>query len=328
MADLRTSYMGFPIASPIVVGACSLSKRIDTIKEIEAAGAGALVIKSLFEEQVRLEGQKFYSDLTKYDNQFSEALSFFPRIEHAGPREHLFWVKEAKKSVKMPLVASLNAVEEDVWVDYSKRLADTGVDGLELNFYSTRLDPTLSSCELENKEFDIFAHVREAVKIPVAVKLHSNYTSMMDVAATLDRLGVNALVLFNRFFQPDINIDKEELTARLELSHPRDGALSLRWTALLYGRVQTELVAATGVISGADAIKRILAGAGAVQVVSTLYQNGVQVIGKMRADIESWMDQKGYASIKDFQGKVSKQNSTNPWSFERGQYIKLVLGFD
>ena len=328
MADLRTTYMGIELKNPIVVGACSLSKQIDTIRQIEAAGAGALVIKSLFEEQVQLERAAFEESLGQYDDLYAEAVHLFPKLPHGGPKEHLYWVAETKKKVRLPLFASLNAVNEKIWVEYARQLADTGVDGLELNFYSLPLDPTLPSSEIEKRELDAFAKVRAAVKLPLAVKLHPYYTNMLHVAAAFDKAGANALVLFNRFFQPDISLEQETEKSALTLSTSSDASLALRWIALLAGRVEADLVGATGVITGKDALKMLLAGASSVQVVSTLYKNKVTTIGEICATIESWMQEKGYASLKDFRGKVSKQRVKDPWAFERGQYIKALLGFD
>ena len=328
MADLTTSYMGIELSNPLVVGACSLSKNIDTIKQIEAAGAGALVIKSLFEEQVQIERQEFEEALQTHDDMYGEALSLFPTLEHGGPREHLYWVEEARKAVSMPLIASLNAVNRDVWVDYATRLAETGVDGLELNFYSLPLDTEMSSGDVEMRELEIFSRVRDAVDIPVAVKLHPHYTNLMHMVASLDRLGADAVVLFNRLFTPDLNLESLDETAPLVLSKSTDALHTLRWTGLLYGRVETDIVANTGIMTGRDALKMIVAGASAVQVVSTLYKNKLTQIGAMLEEITGWMDSKGHASLDDIRGEASRQNSKDPWAFERGQYIKALLGFD
>lgn len=328
MADLRTSYMGIELKNPIVVGACSLSKQIDTIRQIEAAGAGALIIKSLFEEQIQLEQASFEESLADFDELYAEAVHLFPKISHAGPKAHLYWIKETKKAVSIPLIASLNATTEEIWVDYAKQLADTGVSGLELNFYSLPLDASLGSTAIEQRELDTFSKVRAAVKIPIAVKLHPYYTNLLHVATEFDRRGANAIVLFNRFFQPDIDVDAEKERAALTLSNSTDSMLALRWVALLHGRVKADLVASTGIMTGKDVVKMILAGASAVQVVSTLYRNKITHVGEMRAALEAWMDEKGYAALKDFRGKVSKKSVKDPWGFERGQYIKALLGFD
>ncbi len=320
--------MGIPLKNPLIVGACSLSKHIDTIKQIEAAGAGALVLKSLFEEQVQLERGTLEDELSENEELYAEAITLFPKIEHGGPKEHLYWVEQAKKAVQIPLIASLNAKSSDVWVEYAVQLANTGVDGLELNFYSLPLDPQIPSGDIEKSELEIFAKVRDAVKIPLAVKLHPYYTNLMHMAAEFDKLGANALILFNRFFQPDISVEKEQERAQLILSESSNALLPLRWAALLYGRIKAELVCSSGIMTGRDALKMILAGANAVQIVSTLYKNKLTYIGEMLAEIETWMDGKGYASFDDFRGRVSKQEVKDPWAFERGQYIKGLLGFD
>lgn len=328
MANLQTNYMGLQLKNPIVVGACSLSKRIDTIKQVEAAGAGALVLKSLFEEQVQLERANHEVELGQYDELYAEAVNLFPKIEHGGPKEFLFWAKEAKKAVSMPVIASLNALNESVWVDFAKQLAETGVDGLELNFYSPPLDPSLKPGTIEQQELDAFSKVREAVKIPLAVKLHPYYTNLFYTAAEFAKRGANALILFNRLFQPDIHPEKLNERQSLVLSQSSDSLVALRWVALLHGKVDAELVASTGIITGQDAIKMLLAGANAVQVVSTLYKNKVTHISTMLDEISSWMERKGYHSLADFRGQVSKQKVKDPWGFERAQYIKALLGFD
>jgi len=328
MADLRTKYMGIELKNPIVVGACSLSKQIDTIRQIEAAGAGALVLKSLFQEQIQLEHGKLEDELSQFEELYAEAITLFPNVEHGGPKEHLYWVAEAKKACSIPLIASINAVSDEAWGEYAVKLAETGVDGLELNFYSLPLDPEISSSEIEKRELEIFTQIRAAVKIPIAVKLHPFYTSMFHVATAFDRAGANAVILFNRLFQPDLSIERAEEFPRLVLSDSTDSFIPLRWAALLHGRVKADIISATGIMTGRDAIKMIMAGATAVQVVSTLYRNKVTHIGEMLAEINTWMDGKGYKSLADFRGQASKKNVKDPWAFERGQYIKALLGFD
>lgn len=328
MADLRTNYMGIELANPIVVGACSLSKQIDTIRQIEAAGAGALVVKSLFEEQVQLERSSYEDELARFDELYAEAVHLFPKLPHAGPKEHLYWIEQARKAVSMPLIGSLNALSPDTWVEWARRLQDTGVNGLELNFYSLPLGPEIPSSEMEKRELETFAKVRAAVKIPLAVKLHPYYTNLYRVATEFDRAGANALVLFNRLFQPDLSLESEAERAVLNLSSSADSHLALRWTALLRGKLRADLVASTGISSGRDALKMILAGANSVQVVSALYRNRVNYLGDILAEMRTWMDGKGYAKLDDFRGKASKENVKEAWAYERGQYIKALLGFD
>ena len=328
MADLRTTYMGIELKNPIVVGACSMSKQIDTIRQIEAAGAGALVLKSLFEEQIQLEQGKLEDELSQYEELYAEAITLFPSMEHGGPKEHLYWVAEAKKAVSMPLIASVNAVSDEAWGEYAVKLAETGVDGLELNFYSLPLDPELSSNDVEQSELRIFARIRKVVRIPIAVKLHPFYTNMLHVATAFDRAGADAVILFNRLFQPDLSIERAEELARLVLSDATDSFVPLRWTALLHGRIKADIVSATGIMTGHDVLKMIMAGATSVQIVSTLYKNKLTHIGEMLAEINTWMDGKGFKNLDAFRGRASKKNVKDPWAFERGQYIKALLGFD
>jgi dihydroorotate dehydrogenase (fumarate) len=325
MADLRTKYLGVELENPVVVGASPFSNRIDTIKEIEAAGAGGLVIRSLFEEQVQRETAAFEEQRAAFDDQFNEAVDLFPRLEHGGPREHLYWVSKTREEVSMPLFASLNAVTEQVWVDYARQLAETGVDGLELNFYSPPIDASIGSEEMEKRELEVFAKVRDAVKIPIAVKLHPFYTNMQRAALAFDKLGADGLVLFNRLFQPDIDIGTQREDSPTVLSSTGDYLVPLRWVALLHGKVKASLIGNTGVLDGHDAVRLILAGADAVQVVSTLYKNEIGHIKRMLDQISGWMDEKQHASIDDFKGKVSRRDTADAWSFHRGQYIQALL---
>jgi dihydroorotate dehydrogenase (fumarate) len=328
MTDLRTSYMGVPLANPIVVGSCSLSKRLESVKRLEDAGAAGLVIKSLFEEQVQLEADDFEGVRSKYDVSFAEALSLFPRLDHAGPREHIFWVGQVRKAVKMPLFASINCTNAKTWATYARQLQDTGVDGLELNFYSPPLDPSVTAHEIEKREIDTLAAVRAAVKIPIAVKLHPYYTSMMNVVAGFESAGANGFVLFNRLFQPDIDVDTEAKRATADFSEPRDSLVPLRWTALLTNTLRADIAASTGVQSGRDVAKMILAGAKAVQIAGILYREDASHIQTMLRDLSTWMEGHGYQNVEAFRGKLAKGQSSDAWSFERGQYIKAVVGID
>ena len=328
MSDLKTTYMGVALPNPIVVGACSLSKRVDTIKQLEDAGAGALVIKSLFEEQIQHERGVYDERIEQYDNMFAEAVTMFPHQEHGGACDFLYWIKETRKAVRMPLFASLNAVQQETWVEYAKQLESTGVNGLELNFYSPPLDKKISAGEIEKGEVDIVAAVVAAVKIPVSVKLHPFYTSLLNHSDNLVAAGAKGLVLFNRLFEPDIDIYKEMKKATLHLSSSGDNRLPMRWAALLYGKTKADIISSTGIMCGKDAAKMILAGAQAVQITSTIYGNGMGQIRKIQADLESWMKEHKYSSLGEFRGKVAKERAEDPWHFERGQYITALLGFD
>jgi dihydroorotate dehydrogenase (fumarate) len=282
----------------------------------------------LFEEQIQIEEQRFDEGLTRYDNVFAEAVQLFPKQDPGGPKEHLYWLEKARKEVKMPIFASLNCINKETWVEYAKRLANTGVDGLELNFYSPNINIEVSANDIENSEVDILTNVLSTVKIPVSVKLHPYYTNFTRHAAALDNAGAKGFVLFNRLFQPDINVEQEARHASVNLSNSHDALVALRWAALLHDRLRADVVAAGGIETGLDVVKMILAGAKSVQVVSTLYRHSAAHLARMNAEIATWMNEHKYTTIEEFRGKAGKKRGSDMWSFERGQYIKAILGFD
>ena len=328
MADLRTTYMGIELSSPIVVGACSLSKHVERIQEAEANGAAALVVKSLFEEQIELERDELEAALQVGADAFLEAPSYFPNLDHAGPDQHLFWLEKTRKAVKIPLIASLNAVGSGTWVDWAKRLEGAGVDGLELNVYTLGNQPDRSAGDIEKGLLELVETVCDKVRIPVSVKLAPSFTSLANLVGKMDRLGVRGFVLFNRFFHPDIDVKTEKVVQRVHYSDRAEALLPLRWVGLLHGQVKADLVASTGVHEAEDVVKLLLAGAKAVQVVSALYQKKVGHIRTLRDGLAAWMDAKGYRTIDAFRAKLSQNTLPEPGLYERAQYIKLLLGFD
>ncbi len=328
MPDLKTTYMGIPLANPLVVGACSLSKQVDTIKALEAAGAGGLVIKSLFEEQIQMDEEAFEREMSAHSDADPEAQSFFPQLRHGGPKEHIFWVKETRKAVKMPLFASLNCINSTTWVEYAKQLADTGVNGLELNFYSPALDPQVKSGDIEKKEIELLAAVRAAVKLPIAVKLHPYYTSLMNVVAGFEKAGANAFVLFNRLFQPDIDVDGLTKKAGYSASNSNDSLVALRWIGLLSQRGKADLVGSTGVSTGKDIARLILAGANSVQAVGAILKGHGAAVKQMLGELEAWMSEHKFANLDAFRGKLAGSKDSDPWTYERGQYIKAIVGIE
>jgi len=325
MADLRTTYMGLDLKNPIIAGASTMTANMDKIKKIEEAGAGALVIKSLFEEQIQLESYKLEQDLTKYDERHAEMTTIFPRLEHAGSAEHLMWVNKAKDSVDIPVIASLNAVNHESWIKYAKELEGTGVDGLELNFYTAPYDMNESSDAMEKKQLDIAKAVLKEVKIPIVIKMSPFYGNPLHFIAKLDKEKVAGFVLFNQMFQPDINILNEKNTFPFNLSDNKDYRLPLRFAGLLHGEINASICTSSGIFTGQDVVKMLLAGADCVQVVSTLYTNGIDHIKSMLNDVESWMETKGYSTLADFRGKLSRANSADPWIYKRAQYVRLLL---
>jgi len=325
MADLKTTYMGIPLNSPLVVAASSISGMIDRVKLAEQSGAGALVIRSLFEEQILLDALKMQEDLAVGSYSQPEALSYYPEIKHGQAAEHLMWVEKTRKAVKMPLIASLNAVTPGTWTQHAKQLEGTGVNALELNMYAVATDLDRPGAEIEKDLYATVESVKAAVKIPVAVKLSPFYTSAVNVAAELDRRGVEALVLFNRFLQPDIDPESEALHNEMVLSTPAEIKVPLRWIALLYGRIGADLALTTGAHSGLDVAKGILAGAAVVQTAAALLKNGIPYLSTMLRQLEAWMEERDYASLADFRGKLSQKNVTDPFGFERVQYVRLLM---
>jgi len=328
MADLSTTFMGVALTSPIVVGASALSKRIDNIKTAEDAGAGALVIYSLFQEQIELEAQELDEALAIGSDHFAESLTYFPKLEHAGPREHVMWVEKARKTVRFPIFGSLNATSVGNWIEYARELESAGCNGLELNLYAVETDPRKTAEEIESRSLEAISAVRSVVRIPVAVKLSPFYTSTAGFAHRAVEAGADALVLFNRFYQPMIDPDAEALKISLNYSTPEELRLPLRWIAILSGELKADLAASTGVHSGRDVIRQLLAGAKVAQTVSALYQNGIGHVATMNLEIADWMSAHGYASIGDFRGKLNQKHVSNPYAFERAQYIKLLLAHD
>ncbi len=323
--DISTTYMGIKLKNPIIAGASNLTSDMKTIKEIEEAGAGALVTKSLFEEEIQLQRFKMDEDREKYSYRNAEMITIFPELEHAGPKEHLFWVRKAKETVSIPVIASLNAVHEETWVEYAQLLEETGVDGLELNFYAFPGKFERDPRSIEKEQISILKKIKTKVKIPVAVKLSFFYTNTLHFIFQIDKVKVDGLVLFNRLFQPDIDVYKEKNILPFHLSERSDNRLPLRYTGLLSGNIKADICSSTGIIEAEDVAKMILAGAASVQVVSSLYKNGIDHIRKMLTNLKFWMKQKGYTSLNDFRGKMNQKNSTDPWVYTRSQYVRLLM---
>ena len=325
MTNLKTNYMGLELKNPIVVGANNLVTNVNILKQMEEAGAAAVVFKSLFEEQIQLEAVQMDDEMDEYAERHAEMTSLFPNLEHAGPREHLMNVQNARKALSIPLIASLNAIYNETWLEYAKLLEDKGVDGLELNFYAVPRDPDMSGEDIIKDQIEILKKVKSSISIPVSVKLSPFYANPLNVISRMDKAGVDAFVLFNRIYQNEIDLDNEKFVVDFPLSEAIENKLPLRYAGLLYGQVKASIVSNTGIQQGTDAVKMILAGADAVQVVGTLYKNKVQHISKMLKDIEAWMEGKGYKSLKDFRGKLSNKEINDPFIYKRAQYVDLLL---
>ena len=325
MTDLSTSFMGIELSSPVVIGACTLSNQIDVIKQAEDAGAGGLVIYSLFQEQIELETEEVEEELKISSNHFAEALTYFPQMSHAGAREHIMWIEKARKEVSFPLFGSLGAINMGKWLEYAKQLENAGCNGLELNLYSVETDPTINPEDIEQRSLDVISAVKSSVSIPVAVKLSPWYTSVANFAQKVVEAGADGLVMFNRFYQPTIDTDTESLAIHMSFSTPEETKVPLRWIAILSSKLNVDFAASTGIHTSKDVVRQILAGASVTQVVSTIYHNGISHITTMNAALSEWMQERDYECIDDFRGKLSQNNVADPYAFERAQYVSLLM---
>ncbi len=324
--DLTTKYLGLQLKNPVVVGASNLVTDLNMLRSLEEAGAAAIVYKSLFEEQVNLEQLQMEEDMGEYAERHAEMTSLFPQdIYEAGPEEFIMHFKEAKEVLNIPLIASLNAVFDDTWYEWAKKLEEAGADALELNFYNNPREFDMEGRSIIREELDVIAGVKKAVKIPVSVKLSSFYTNPLYVFKEMDKKGVDGLVLFNRLFQPDINIQEEKLHFPYNLSNEQDNRLPLRYAGMLYDQLNCDICANSGIFTGEDVIKMLLAGADVVQVVSTIYKNGPQQIQNILDDMEIWMADKKYQRLDDFRGKLSMKNVKDPFAYRRAQYVDILM---
>ncbi|MFP4025052.1 MAG: dihydroorotate dehydrogenase-like protein [Thiohalospira sp.] len=325
MADLSTNYLGLKLKNPIVAGSSNLATSIENVKAMEKAGVAAIVYKSLFEEQINFEAAELDEDLEAYNERHAEMISLFPEMEHAGPKEHLIQLKKIKQITSIPIIASLNAIYEETWVEYAKLIEETGVDALEINLYSVPKKFELTSQEAEAKQLDIVKSIKKAVKIPVSVKISPFYSNPLNFIKKLDDLKVDGIVLFNKLFEPEIDIKEEKHIFPFNLSNKGDYRLALRYAGLLHGNIKADISAASGIFDGEEVIKMLLAGANTVQVVSTLYKNKIEHASKMLNEIEAWMGQKGYSSIDEFRGKLARKNTKDPFVYLRAQYVDILL---
>lgn len=320
--DLSSEIFGIPIRNPLVVGSSGLTNFVDKILELEKNGAGAIVLKSIFEEEIINEHNKQLKRLGHQENNL-EFLDYYDySIKDEKLNKYLKLIEEAKKKVNIPIIASINCVSHSEWVSFADKLRDSGVDGLELNIYVFSSNHNLKSKEAEKNILDIVSKVRSRVNLPLGIKISKEHLGMASFVQELDKMGVNGLVFFNRFYKPDINIITEEIVHSAIFSQVGDYLTVLRWVALLSGQVDCNIVASTGIYDGQTAIKQLLAGASAVEIVSAIYTRGPYVIRTMLDEIENWMQEKEYSSITDFRGKLNQMNLKDPGRFERVQFMK------
>jgi dihydroorotate dehydrogenase (fumarate) len=327
--DLRTRYLGLELKNPLVVSACPLSGKVEMLRRLEEAGAAAAVLPSLFEEQIvheQMEAYEYYEDPA---NSFGEALSYFPEVEdyNSGPDPYLRLIEEARKAVSMPIIGSLNGTSRGGWVRYAKLIQEAGADALELNVYFVAIDPHQSAADVEARYLDLVEAVRESISIPLAVKIGPYFSSLPNMAWRLMGSGADGLVLFNRFLQPDIDLETMAVTPNLVLSTSEELRLPLRWIAILRGFTDLSLAATTGVHAAEDVLKLLLAGADVTMIASALLKHGPGHLTTLLEGVRSWLEEKEYTSVEQMKGSLSQKNSPNPEAFERANYIKTLTSF-
>jgi dihydroorotate dehydrogenase (fumarate) len=324
--DLSTTYLGLKLRTPLVPAASPLSEEISSIKEMEDSGASAVVLYSLFEEQLRQESVELAKHLQHGTESFAEALTYFPEPEEfrLGPEEYLKHIAKAKEAVRIPIIASLNGSSTGGWTQYAKAIQEAGADALELNIYYIPTDMDMSSTEVEQTYLDILKAVKTAVTIPVAVKLSPFFTNFANMAKRLDEAGANGLVLFNRFYQPDIDLENLEIKPNILLSTPMAMRVPLRWVALLFGKLKANLAATSGIHRASDVLKMLMAGADVAMLCSALLRHGTRQIGVIERDLVAWMTEHEYESVTQLKGSLSQKNCADPSAFERAQYMRAI----
>jgi len=324
--DLTTKYLGLELNNPVVPSASPLSENLDTIREIEDMGAGALVMHSLFEEQINQESKELDHYLNFGSESYAEALSYFPEMKEyrVGPEEYLEHIRQAKESVNMPIIGSLNGVSTGGWTEYAQKIEEAGADALELNIYYIPTNPAMGAEDVEDMYLDVVREVKENIKIPVAVKLSPFFSSIPNMALRMANAGADGLVLFNRFYQPDLDLETLEVSPHLVLSNSFDLRLPMRWIAILYDQVPLDFALTSGVHTHEDVIKGLLSGAKVTMLASELLMNGIQRIREILLDMTTWLEEHDYESVSQMQGSMSQANVAEPAAFERANYMKVL----
>jgi len=327
--DLTTNYLGMTLKNPLVPSSSPLMRTLESLRAMEDAGAGAVVLHSLFEEQITQESHTLNHYLTQGVESHPEALSYFPEASEykTGPDEYLEHIQRAKKALDIPVIASLNGVSTGGWVKYAKQIEEAGADALELNVYYIPTDPNLTGNEVEQIYLDVLKDVKTAVNLPIAMKLNPYFSSMANTARNLADAGASSLVLFNRFYQPDFDLDNLEVVPNLKLSTSTELRLPLRWIAILYGQVNTDLALTTGVHTVTDVLKGVAAGAAITMVASELLRNGINRLQVLRMGVEEWLVENEYESLAQLQGSLSQINCAEPAAFERANYMRVLSSY-
>jgi len=329
MADLTTTYLGLQLKNPVVASSSPLSKKLETAQELEQAGVSAIVMYSLFEEQIIQESLKLHRDLTRGTDSYAEALTYLPEYSQyrIGPETYVEHLRKVKHALSIPIIGSLNGVSPGGWIDYARKIEEAGADALELNLYYLASDPQIFSAELEDRSITLVGDIRQRVKIPIAVKLSPFYTALPNFARRLTAVGANGLVLFNRFYQPDFDLEQLEVVPNLVLSDSNELRLPLRWIAILYGRIPADFALTSGVHTGIDVIKAMMAGASVTTIASEFLEKGARRAEGILQEIVAWMEEYEYVSITQMKGSMSQQAVADPASFERANYMKVLSSY-
>ncbi len=330
MPDLTTTYLGLSLKNPLVASASPLSRKLDTVRHLEDAGAAAIVMYSLFEEQITHESQELDHYLERGTHSYAESINYFPDLDHynLGPEKYLEHLRRVKAAVSIPVIGSLNGISSGGWVDYAHKIEQAGADALELNIYYLPTDVDLGGAELEDTYVQLVRDVRARVSLPIALKLSPFFTSLPHMAKRFVEAGANGLVLFNRFYQPDFDLEGLDVVPNLVLSTPHDLRLPLRWIAILYGRVAADLALTSGIHSAPDILKAMMAGASVAMTASTLLMHGIDRLTYLLHTLNEWMELHEYESITQMRGSMSQQAVADPAAFERANYMKELNSFN
>jgi len=330
MPNLTTSYLGLKLKNPLVASAGPLCKDIGHILHMEDAGVSAVVLHSLFEEQIAIESSSLDTYLDSGAESFSESLSYFPDLKNynVGPDGYVEHLRKAKQAVDIPVIGSLNGVSTGGWIRYAKQIEEAGADGLELNLYYMPTDPNSDAAKVEQMYTDLVSHVKASIGIPVAVKIGPYFSSIPNMARKFDEAGADALVMFNRFYQPDIDLEALEVTPSLVLSNSYELLLRLHWVALLHGKIKADMAVTGGVHTAEDVLKSMMVGGKAAMLTSAMLRQGVDYVAKLEEGVTKWMEEHEYESIEQMQGSMSAKNVANPAAFQRANYMKVLSSYE
>ncbi len=324
MADLKTSYMGIELKNPIIMGASNLSRDLEFVKKQEKNGIGAVVYKTIFERDIQLENLEISEELKEYEERNAEMINLLPKMDDFGPESHILKLKELKENLSIPVIASLNAINKSNWIEYAKKIEETGVDAIEINLFYLPESFEKNSSEIEKEQVEIIGELKKVVKVPISVKLSPYYTNCLNMIKQFKEAGADGFVLFNKFIEPEIDIKNKNFKVKWNISHGDENRHSLKFIGTCYNKIEADICAGTGVMTSDDIIKMILVGAPAVEVVSALYKKDENVVAELLKGLSKWMDENNYDSISKFRGRLAKCNVGDLYSYNIAQYLDIL----